>query len=206
MMNEICRKDAPAFATACAGKSSNAGPGWIEGYAAVFDNVDSQGDVVRKGAFAKTIRERIPAGKVKLMIAHVAKGGSTMEVIGTVSRAHEDAHGLWIHADLSSDATAQEARTKVAEGHVLGLSIGYVPVVKAEAVVDGAVVTELKEVKLLEVTLTPFPANELAGVTSAKDATGKPPATATVPPVKADWGFSAVARRKLVLARLRREV
>jgi hypothetical protein len=51
-------------------------------------------------------------------------------VIGTVTRAHEDAKGLWIHADLSSDSTAQEARTKVAEGHVKGLSIGYAPVVK----------------------------------------------------------------------------
>ena len=177
-----------------------AGAGYIEGYAAIFGNVDSQGEVIRKGAFAKTIRERVPAGKVKLMTLHLSKGGSTMEVIGTVTRAREDDRGLWIHAELCADRTAQDARAKAAGGHVRGLSIGYVPLSKSEILLDGEVVMELKEIKLLEVTLTPFPANELAEVTSAKTLV-KPfsaghPARGAGGPATADWP-GAIVRRKL---------
>jgi hypothetical protein len=90
-----------------------------------------------------------------------------------------------------------------------------------ETILDGEVVMELKEIKLLEVTLTPFPANELAEVTSAKSMDlprsmpsracgtllrgGDSPQPAILSgvegPATADWR-SAIARRKLALARL----
>jgi len=220
---KICHKDAVlADGSAVAPFSLEApevatGAGYIEGYAAIFGNVDSQGEIIRKGAFSKTIRERVPAGKVKLMTLHLSKGGATQQVVGTVTQAREDDRGLWIHAEFASDPDSQGARAKAAEGHVRGLSIGYVPLSKMEILVDGEVAMELKEIKLLEVTLTPFPANELAEVTSAKsldlprskqplallrDGNSSQPA---IPhgagPATADWG-NAIARRRLALARL----
>jgi len=144
---------------------------------------------------------------VKLMTVHLCKGGGTMQVVGTITQAREDDIGLWIHADLSSDATAQEARAKAAEGHVTGLSIGYAIIGKSESNVDGEIVMDLTELKLLEVTLTPFPANELAEVTSAKSqdaAPAKQPATAIVPPVTVDTA-GMVRRRRLALLSLQNE-
>jgi hypothetical protein len=185
------------------------GPGSIEGYAAIFGNVDSQGERIIKGAFTKTIKERVPAGKVKLMIVHMCNGGSTKECIGTVTQAKEDDVGLWIHADLSSDQTAQDSRAKAREGHVTGLSIGYNTLGKSESEVSGEIVMDLTEIKLLEVTLTPFPANELAGVTSAKsidakDVTMTPPTTVIVPPVTVDTA-GMIRRRKIALLRMHSE-
>jgi len=188
-------------------EENDAGAGWIEGYAAVFNNVDGQGEVIRPGAFQKTVKERVAAGKVKLMVRHFKHGGDTLEVIGTVTGAREDEYGLWIHAELSSDPVAQEARAKVAEGHVSGLSIGYIPISQRETVMDGEVVLELREIKLMEVTLTPFPANELAEVTAAKSAeegrtqtVSTPGTVAEARPAPTDWRI-AIARRRLALAR-----
>jgi HK97 family phage prohead protease len=141
------------------------------------------------------------------MVRHFKHGGDTLEVIGTVTGAREDEYGLWIHAELSSDPVAQEARAKVAEGHVSGLSIGYIPISQRETVMDGEVVLELREIKLMEVTLTPFPANELAEVTAAKSAeegrtqtVSTPGTVAEARPAPTDWRI-AIARRRLALAR-----
>jgi HK97 family phage prohead protease len=179
------------------------GAGYLEGYAAVFGNVDAQGDVIRKGAFAKTIKERIAAGKVKLMVVHVAHGGGTREVIGTVTQAKEDGTGLWIHADFAGDDISQAQRTKCKEGHVKGLSIGYVTLRADDVYIDGKSVQELQELKLLEVTLTPFAANELAQVTAAKcdrcEHGDHSPTSGTHPTAKVDWKL-AISRRRLKIA------
>jgi HK97 family phage prohead protease len=185
--------------------------GWLEGYAAIFGNIDATGETVRRGAFAKSLRERLPAGRIALMIRHVRDGGDALEVVGKVTQAREDDVGLWVHAEFGSDATSQAARGKVLEGLVTGLSIGYVPLAGRETVVEGRRIYELTEVKLLEVTLTAFPANDLAGITAAKSIPGRP-ACATVPsnrspeaspsaPAPTDWSL-AIARRRLTLHRL----
>ena len=136
------------------------------------------------------------------MVVHVAHGGGTREVIGTVTQAKEDNIGLWIHADFAGDDISQAQRTKCAEGHVKGLSIGYVTLRADDIYVDGKSVQELQELKLLEVTLTPFAANELAQVTSAKSDSvhGDPPPTSgTNPTAKVDWKL-AINRRRLKIA------
>lgn len=154
------------------------GNGHIEGYAAVFGNVDLQDEVIRKGAFAKTLNDRVPAGKVKLMVRHWAHGGDTLEVIGTVTEAKEDDNGLWIHAELSGLPLAQNTRQLIVEGHVSGLSVGYNVIDFGFTEIDGRSVTELREIRLLEVTVTSHPANESAVITAAKaaDHTTKPEA------------------------------
>lgn len=153
--------------------------GWIEGYLSVFNVVDLGADVVRPGAFKKTIQERVSAGKVKLMVKHAMLGGDTAEVIGTITEAKEDDYGLWVHAELSSGLMAQETRRKVAEGHVSGMSMGYRAIEWAfldeyEGVKD---VRELKEVALYEGTITAFPMNEQASITAAASMSAAPEAS-----------------------------
>lgn len=145
--------------------------GVIFGYASVFGVLDSMRDIVKPGAFSKTL-ERVKAGKVPLMMRHMAHGGDTAEVIGVIREAKEDARGLYIEAELNGSQVAQECREKVrtAPG-MFGLSIGY-SVVKREQINDANgefLHNELKEVKLYEVTLTVAPANE---ETSAQAKTG----------------------------------
>ena len=149
-------------------------PGFIQGYASVWDTIDSDNEVIRKGAFAKTIVERVDKGKVPLMVEHYAWGGGTMDVIGKITQAKEDQYGLWIHAELASTTTAQEAKKLMAEGMVKGLSVSFNPL-QWGFIEDGAddnktgrTIVEFKEARLLEVTLTPLPANEDAAVMSVK--------------------------------------
>jgi len=150
------------------GKAENDDPGMLEGYAAVFGNVDRQGDRIVRGAFAKTVAEAIPAGKVPLMALHYAHGGDSREVIGSVVSGVEDDFGLRIQAQLARTQQAQDIRSLIIDGHVRGLSIGYEVLGARDVVEDGEVVQELTEVRLREVTVTARPANELAVITAAK--------------------------------------
>lgn len=145
--------------------------GWIEGYAATFGNIDNYDEAIEPGAFQKTIQERVKAGKVKLMVVHFAHGGSTRDIIGTVTEAKEDEYGLWIHGEFTSTDLAQDTRTQVTEGHVENMSVGYVPIDwETETDDDGKEVVRHKEMALYDVVITAVPVNEQAVITAAKTA------------------------------------
>lgn len=134
--------------------------GVFTGYAAVFNNEDLGGDIITPGAFTKTIKEnpQVP----------VLWGHDSREVIGINKEWKEDTVGLYVTGQLILDVQrAKEARSLMQVGAVKGLSIGYDPVVvdysKAS---DG--IRILKEVKLWEYSLTPFPMNPEAQVTGVK--------------------------------------
>lgn len=136
--------------------------GRINGYAAVFNNVDLQGDIIRPGAFARTVNERVVAGKVVLMTRHFAFGGDTSEAIGLIDRAEETAKGLKISAKLFGDARSQEAREKVKQApNAWGMSVGFKTIRSADnRDKSGEIIgKELLELALYEVTLTLVPAN-----------------------------------------------
>ena len=153
------------------GEGAQDDAGFVEGYLAVYGNIDSDGDIIMQGAFAKSIREVVAAGKVPLMAQHFAMGGGARDVVGTITQAKEDAFGLWVHAEFSPDADAQTIRQRVAAGHIKGLSVGFRPIrwkqVERE---NGRIGFDFEELALMEGTLTAFPANELAGITAAKSA------------------------------------
>lgn len=146
--------------------------GWLEGYASTFGNVDNYGDRVMRGAFLKTIAERVSNGKVPLMIAHLAHGGGSKEVIGKITDAREDDKGLWIHAPFSTTATAQEVRQNIMGGFITGLSIGYevISYSVSTEIFEGSerTIFNLEECRLVEITVTPFPVNEEAIIVRSK--------------------------------------
>lgn len=149
--------------------------GEISGYAACFDNVDRQGDIIRKGAFSKSCRERVKAGKVLLMARHFAHGGDTAEAIGLITEAREDDKGLYVRAKCYGSQLAQETREKIKSSpKAYGMSVGYVPVRSNDLSDADGMVTgkELLELKLYEVTVTAVPANE---ETSAEAKSAVPP-------------------------------
>lgn len=143
---------------------------FVEGYASVFGDLDSVHDIVEKGAFTKTLQERLPGGQIKFFEDH---WHDSCHLLGTlVEGTKEDSLGLFIRAKCSAAPSAQDTLVKAREGHLDRLSIGYRPIRETfesdPEDVDAIPVRHLEEVKLYEVSLVPFPALESAVVTAVK--------------------------------------
>ena len=147
--------------------------GVVEGYAATFDREpDSYGDVIAKGAFARTLDEWLAKADSGLSIP-LLYGHNTDDPhhnIGKVTEAHEDEKGLFIHAEFDADnELAQYARKLTAEGRLFQFSFAYsirdAGMVTLETGIDAY---ELRDLDLFEVSLVQIPANQRAVVTSIK--------------------------------------
>jgi HK97 family phage prohead protease len=141
------------------------GGGFIEGYASVFGNTDQGRDIVERGAFRKTLKERMPKGEVLLFDSHRIYDG-TSAVIGKVVEAKEDDHGLWFKAQFSAVQLAQDIRTKVQEGILDALSFGF-DVVKY-SIDENEKVRRLQELKLFEISVVPWGMNPKALIATVK--------------------------------------
>jgi hypothetical protein len=136
--------------------------GVFAGYASVFDVVDSQRDVVLRGAFADSLTAR--QGEIKLLWQHDMR-----EPIGIIEELREDERGLYLKGRLLMEvARAREAYALMKTGAVRGLSIGYSP--RRFRVDPDSGVRMLAAVDLWEVSLVTFPANAAATVTVVKSA------------------------------------
>lgn len=147
--------------------------GWVEGYGATFGNVDLGMDRIHKGAFKKSVAERVPTGRVKLLGRHIEQGATYTDILGTVTEAKEDAAGLWYHAELNGSPQAFQTRQAINRGDVAYNSIDYQPLqydFEAVTLQDGSksVIRNLREVKWWAQTVTPWPMNEAAVILAAK--------------------------------------
>lgn len=140
--------------------------GELQGYASTFGNVDLDDDIIVKGAFKKTISERVRAGQVRILADHMPR---TSNVLGTMKTASEDSHGLKFTAELSSAPSVQDTRIKMLEGHLDRLSIGYEPIQWSFEEKEGKSLRILSEIKLWEVSVVVFPANPEAAITRVKE-------------------------------------
>lgn len=131
----------------------------FEGYAATWDR-DRVGDIIKRGAFKKSISEGLPSGRIKVLWLHSDPLGMPLEM-------SEDSKGLKVKARVSATRLGDEALELMRDGVVDSLSIGYsVPEGKAEWDDDGRTI---KEIKLYEFSPVVFPANEAAVITGVKD-------------------------------------
>lgn len=152
--------------------------GIVEGYASTFDREpDSYGDVIAKGAFARTLDEWRAKGEGGLAIP-LLYGHNTddpMHNIGRVTEAHEDEKGLFVHAEFDADNEyAQYARKLVNEGRLYQFSFAYAIRDAMEVELDGgARAYELRDLDLYEVSLVQIPANQNAVVTAIKSDTAE---------------------------------
>lgn len=136
--------------------------GRFSGYASVFNVVDNHNDIIVRGAFQNTIKDR---GKsIKLLWQHKQD-----EPIGVFEQMFEDEMGLYVQGRLLLDvARAREAYALLKQGAISGLSIGYSPVQYKIDAGNGTRI--LSAIELWEISLVTFPANAAASVTVVKQA------------------------------------
>lgn len=134
--------------------------GIFSGYAAVFGNVDTGGDVIEPGAFTKTIAEGWE--RVKILALH----NDYDLPIGKPLELREDAHGLYIKGKISDTAMGKDVKTLLRDKVLNEMSIGYDPVTFDYDTEDG--VRHLREVKLWEVSIVTWAMNPKAVVTGYK--------------------------------------
>jgi len=131
----------------------------FEGYASVFNGVDSYGDTVLKGAYDETLKNR--ERPIRLRWNHFGP------VIGKFTEMRIDDAGLWVKGELTpGHSVAEDAYASMKHGAVDGLSIGYI-VQEADVNDNGGL--DLKEIELIEISIVEEPADLGAKISAVKD-------------------------------------
>lgn len=148
----------------------------FEGYAAVFDNIDLGGDVIRKGAFAKTLSERYGESGAGIPVYWNHDVNDPFKNLGVTSKAFEDEHGLKVEGaiDTSTELGRQVAKL-LKEGRVQQMSFAYD--IEDAGWVDGTKrddgdyepgYYELRSLDLFEVSICPIGCNQQTEVSAKK--------------------------------------
>ena len=129
----------------------------ISGYASTYD-LDQGGDIITRGAFAKTLETQFK--RVKVLWQH----NSAMP-IGRPMSMEEDERGLFVRSYIAKTRQGDEALELAREGIIDSMSIGYI-VNESEYKDDG--VRVISELSLMEYSLVTWPMNEAAVITGVK--------------------------------------
>lgn len=151
--------------------------GIVSGYFNSFNNVDSDGDIIRPGAFTKTIAENGPASarpRIKHLMNH-----DVSQVPGVLQVLKEDGRGLYYESKAGTHTLGQDFIKMVESGIITEHSIGF-KTIKKNQLQDfetfqqnpGKGWFEITEVKLWEgSSLTAWGANEMTPIVGMKGLT-----------------------------------
>lgn len=141
-------------------ESADEKTGEFSGYASVFGNVDDGGDIVEKGAFAKTIVEDF--SRIKILSQH-----DQCELpIGKPLELREDEKGLFIRGKISDTQKGRDIQTLLKDGVLNELSIGYDVV--DYSIDESTNIRHLKQIKLWEVSIVTWAMNDQAMIDDVK--------------------------------------
>ena len=132
----------------------------VKGYGSYFDNVDSDKDIIRKGAYQKTIQEN--GHRVKYLYQH-----NMMQPIGKMDELYEDEKGLVFTAMIPKTSLGKDIIELMKAGVITENSVGILPIVKE----DKGDYREIKEVKLYEISAVTLAANDQAKIMDVKGTT-----------------------------------
>lgn len=141
--------------------------GIFEGYASVFGNVDSDGDIILAGAFKNTLQTQ--TRKVAMFFNHRA-----WELpVGKWDALQEDTKGLFVRGQLTpGHSGASDLKAAMQHGTVEGMSVGF-SVTKDDyslAATGGRIFKNITSLR--EISVCTFPANEQAGISAMKSIDG----------------------------------
>lgn len=132
----------------------------ISGYASHFNNKDSHGDIITKGAFAKTIQENM--NRVKVLWQH-----DLYEPIGKPQEMYEDEKGLFTVSKISNTDVGKKAMILARDGVLNEMSIGFYPI--KEKYDESKKANMITEIKLMEYSLVTLASNPMAQLTDVKN-------------------------------------
>lgn len=148
--------------------------GIVSGYFSKFDNVDSDGDIMKPGAFTKTIREQGPASaqpRIKHLLNH-----DPSQPLGKLLSLKEDSNGLYYESQVGTHDLGSDFIKMVESGLITEHSIGF-KIIKRNQIQSyedyyknpSLGRFDITEVKLYEgSSLTAWGANALTPITSLK--------------------------------------
>lgn len=131
----------------------------IEGWGAKYGNKDSYGDIMQAGSCSRTIKER--GERIAFCYQH-----DIYNPIGKIQTIEDRPEGLFLQVKISD--AEDDIKTKIREGILSEMSIGYRTLNSSPATVDGEEVNLLHEVMLYEVSLVTIAANPEAVITGMK--------------------------------------
>lgn len=119
--------------------------GIVTGYFAAFDSKDSDGDIIERGSFQKTIKERGPEGKqlIKWLLDH-----DRYKAIGKIEVLKEDNYGLYYEGKVGRHSLGKDFMLMVEDGIINQHSFGY-KIIK-DQFDSQAKANRIKELKMYE--------------------------------------------------------
>lgn len=197
----------PTVASVFAPRTRIEADGTVEGYASLFGEIDQARDMVMRGAFATTLRQR-SVQRVPMLFQH-----DPAEPVGVWLELREDHRGLYARGRLIPEvARGRELLSLLRAGAIDGLSIGFRTV---KGRIDPRTrVRSLLAVDLWEISIVTFPLLAGARVRAVKQASSPPRASFARARAEADWralmgglaGGDTAPRAPLVVTRRRRLV
>lgn len=137
--------------------------GIVTGYFSKFGNIDSDGDIIQKGAYTKTISESFQ--RIKHLLDH-----DRTKAVGVIQVLKEDDFGLYYESKAGRHTLGQDFLLMAEDGIISEHSVGIYPIKQAKGEGGSNVITE---VRMLEgSSLQTWGANEhtpLTGIKSDKD-------------------------------------
>lgn len=161
----------PTVASVFAPKTRIHEDGTVEGYASLFGSIDQARDMVMRGAFAQSLRQR-SVHRVPMLFQH-----DPAEPVGVWHELREDSQGLYARGRLIPEvARGRELLALIRNGAIDGLSIGFRTV---KGRIDPKTrVRSLLAVDLWEISIVTFPLLAGARVQAVKDAASRRPSFA----------------------------
>jgi len=136
----------------------------FEGYGSVFNVIDSYADIVAPGAFKRSLRESKASGIMpSLLWQH-----DPDDPIGVWESMQEDEKGLFVRGRISNTQCGRDAYTLLEDGALTGMSIGFNVYPNGYKVDEKTGIRTLTALRLWEVSLVTFPANDAARITGVK--------------------------------------
>lgn len=175
----------------------------FSGYGAVFGNIDAYGDVIAKGAFAKSVAEFKTTGVWPAMLSQHGGWGMSADdytPIGVWTEIREDDHGLYVEGQFADTSRGREmyALLKMQPRSAInGMSIGFRPIEWTNRSKPEDPRRTLTRIDLVEISLVTFPANGKARVTGVKS-DGATPTVREVEHALRDAGLSREQAKALI--------
>jgi len=125
--------------------------GIVKGYGSVFGNVDSDGDIINRGAYKKTIEEN--GNRVKYLYQH-----DMDKPLGKIVNLGEDDKGLYFEAEIPKTTLGKDVIELMKAGVITENSVGILPIQKD----NSGEYRQINEVKLYEISAVTLAANDQA--------------------------------------------